>query len=121
MTNASERIYANVEKRCLTLDNSTLEFPFGEQTAVYKVGGKMFALLSQDREPPWLSIKLPPELGLELRSAYPDRVFPGYYLNKLHWNTFVLDGALAEDEVLQFVEQSYALVRATLPARLRQA
>ena len=104
---------------CETLPGSVEEYPFGEQPAVYKVGDKMFALLSMDEEPPRVSLKLPLEEGLALRAQYPEHVLPGYHLNKRHWNTVVLDGALDDAEVIDLVRQSYDLIVASLPKRLR--
>jgi predicted DNA-binding protein (MmcQ/YjbR family) len=86
---------------------------------VYKVAGKMFALIAEDARPPRLSVKLPPEEGVALRAEYPDHVLPGYHLNKRHWNTIILDGVLDSDEVLTLLRQSYDLVVAGLPRRLR--
>ncbi|MBT8225340.1 MAG: MmcQ/YjbR family DNA-binding protein [Dactylosporangium sp.] len=112
-------VRTGVERRCLELPGATLDHPFGETPVVYKIGGRMFALVNPERVPPWLSLKLAPEFGLELRAQYPAQVLPGYHLNKTHWNTFVLDGALDLREILDCVEQSYTLVRARLPGRVR--
>jgi predicted DNA-binding protein (MmcQ/YjbR family) len=110
---------AEIIRHCAALPGSVEDHPFGEQPTVYKVGGKMFALLSADEEPPRISLKLAPEEGLALRAQYPDTVLPGYHLNKRHWNTIVLDGGLDEGEVLDLVRQSYDLVVTALPRRLR--
>jgi predicted DNA-binding protein (MmcQ/YjbR family) len=104
---------------CLTLPGSVKEHPFGEQPTVYKVGGKMFVLLSEDADPPRVSLKLPPEEGIALRAEFPDQVLPGYHLNKRHWNTVVLDRVLDDGEVLELIRQSYDTVVAGLPRRLR--
>lgn len=117
----SEALFALAADRCVSRPSSETDYPFGEQTGVYKVVGKMFALLSTDREPAWLSLKLPPELSVELRETYPEQVLPGYYLNKKHWSTFVLDGVLPDAALLGYIDTSYELVRASLPARLRPA
>jgi predicted DNA-binding protein (MmcQ/YjbR family) len=110
-----------VVQRCLTLPGSVEDHPFGERPTVYKVGGKMFVLLSEEDDPPRVSIKLPPEEGLALRAEFPDQVLPGYHLNKRHWNTVVLDGVLESGEVLDLIRQSYDAVVAGLPRRLRPA
>ncbi|HEY7482848.1 MAG TPA: MmcQ/YjbR family DNA-binding protein [Streptosporangiaceae bacterium] len=104
---------------CGAMPGSVEYYPFGEQPAVYKVGGKMFALLSMDANPPQIAVKLPPEEGLALRAQYPERVLPGYHLNKRHWNTVVLDETLDDAEVLSLVQQSYDLIVTALPRRLR--
>ncbi|HEX2315689.1 MAG TPA: MmcQ/YjbR family DNA-binding protein [Thermomonospora sp.] len=112
-------IYEAVTGYCEDFLGSAKEYPFGDSAGVYKVAGKMFALLAEDADPLRLSVKLPPEEGLALRAEYPEHVLPGYHLNKRHWNTLVLDGTLGEDEVLGMLRQSYDLVVAGLPKRLR--
>lgn len=107
-------------RQCLdNLPGSVLEYPFGPNPAVYKVGGKMFALVLPDRDPAWLSVKLPPAHGRLLRDTYPGLVVPGYHLNKTHWNTIVLGGTPPVDEVLELVDFSYDLVVSALPKHLR--
>lgn len=93
------------------------EYPFGPQAAVFKIGGKMFALLDLDGAR--LNLKLPPSEGLEMRAAYPDVVLPGYHMNKVHWNTIVLGGRPPQDEVIDMIETSLALVTRSLPKRIR--
>jgi predicted DNA-binding protein (MmcQ/YjbR family) len=110
---------AEVIRRCETLPGTLEDYPFGDQATVYKVGGKMFAVLGPQDDPPRVSLKLPPEEGLALRAQYPERVLPGYHLNKRHWNTVLLDGTLDDGEVLDLVRQSYDLIVAALPARSR--
>ncbi|RAY15988.1 MmcQ/YjbR family DNA-binding protein [Actinomadura craniellae] len=114
-----EELYEAVTGYCENFLGSVREYPFGESAGVYKVAGKMFALLAEDSQPPRLSVKLDPEEGLALRAEYPDHVLPGYHLNKRHWNTIVLDGTLARDELLTLLRQSYDLVIAGLPERRR--
>ena len=108
-----------VTRRCGSLPGSVEDYPFGDQVAVYKVGGKMFALLAPNDDPPRISLKLPPEEGIALRAQYPGRVLPGYHLNKRHWNTVLLDGTLDDGEVLDLVRQSYDVIVAALPVRSR--
>ena len=92
--------------------------PFGAETTVYKVGGKMFALLPRGAEPPRVSLKCDPEWSEVLREAYA-AVQPGYHLNKKHWNTILLDGSIPDDEVEELIEHSYELVVDSLPQRVR--
>jgi predicted DNA-binding protein (MmcQ/YjbR family) len=94
-------------------------YPFGPDTAVYKVAGKMFALLPHSPEPPHLSLKCDPEWAEVLRNAY-DAVQPGYHLNKKHWNTIVLDGSISDDELDELIQHSYRLVAESLPQRVRE-
>jgi predicted DNA-binding protein (MmcQ/YjbR family) len=110
---------AEVIRCCDALPGSQEDYPFGEAAAVYKVGGKMFAILGPQVDPPRVSVKLPPAEVAALRAQYPDRVLPGYHLDKRHWNTVLLDGTLDDGEVLDLVRQSYDIVIATLPARSR--
>lgn len=108
-----------VSRHCAALLGSTEDYPFGDQPVVYKVGGKMFVLLSEDADAPSVTLKLPPEEGEALRAQYPGTVQPGYHLNKRHWNTILLDGQLDEGELLDLLTQSYDTVVAALPRRLR--
>jgi predicted DNA-binding protein (MmcQ/YjbR family) len=93
-------------------------YPFGADTAVYKVGGKMFALIPRQAEPPSVSLKCDPEWAEVLRNAYV-AVLPGYHLNKKHWNTIVLDGSLPDEELEELIQHSYDLVVEALPRRVR--
>ena len=88
--------------------------PFGPDTLVYKVGGKMFALTSPDDFPPALNLKCDPARALELRDAHP-AIAPGYHMNKRHWNTLTLDGSVPAKLVRELIDHSYELVVAGLP------
>jgi predicted DNA-binding protein (MmcQ/YjbR family) len=112
-------LYEAVTDHCEKALGSAPEYPFTSSSRVYKVAGKMFVCIAEEKNPVWLSIKLPPEEGLALRAAYPGVVTPGYHLNKQHWNTVVLDGSLGVDEVLALTQQSYDTVVNALPRRLR--
>ena len=105
---------AALRRWCLERPGATEEFPFGPQTSVFKVAGKMFALSALDSEPLAVSLKCEPELAVRLRATYP-AVEPGYHLNKRHWNTVVLDGSLPDRTVREMLEDSYDLVVAGLP------
>jgi len=101
--------HKEVEEYILSMPNSRLDYPFGEDVAVYKVGDKMFALVAEKKEPVNLSLKADPELSRVLRERY-DEVMPGYHLNKKHWNTIILSGQLNWDEVKDLIRHSYELV-----------
>ena len=103
---------------CLGMSGAVEEFPFGPNTSVFKVGGKMFALSALEREPLEVSLKCEPDLAVGLRESYA-AIRPGYHLNKRHWNTVTLDGRLADPVVCDLVEDSYDLVVSGLPRRLR--
>lgn len=93
---------------CLAKAGTTAEFPFGPDAEVFKVIGKMFALVPVDA-PLSISLKCDPALAEILRQTYP-AVIPGYHLSKKHWNTVFVDGSVPEDEVLEMIDQSYNLV-----------
>jgi predicted DNA-binding protein (MmcQ/YjbR family) len=103
---------------CLAKPGATEEHPFGPGALVMKVGGKIFAIIGEDEEPLTVSIKCEPEIALVLRSKH-DSVRPGYHLNKRHWNTVTLDGTIDDRHVLQWLDDSYDLVRDGLPSRIR--
>ncbi len=104
---------------CLQHGGAIEDFPFGLETSVFKVAGKMFALSALDRAPLSVSVKCEPELGVDLRRTYP-AIRPGYHLNKRHWNTIALDGSLPDQLVRDLVEDSYDLVVSALPKRVRE-
>lgn len=109
--------HQTVEEYILSMPNSRLDYPFGEGVAVYKVGnkdsGKMFALISEGKQPLRLSLRCDPELSKILRERY-EEVMPGYHLNKKHWNTLVLSGQLKWEEVKGLIRHSYDLVARTV-------
>jgi predicted DNA-binding protein (MmcQ/YjbR family) len=94
------------------------DYPFGDEVAVFKVGGKMFALVSLDGEPGVVNLKCDPALALQLREQCA-AVRPGYHQNKRHWNSVDLDGSLDPEELREMVEHSYELVVASLPRASR--
>ena len=98
-----------VEDYVLSLPNAKLDYPFGEDVAVYKVHDKMFALISETKEPLQISLKCDPTLSKVLREKY-ETVMEGYHLNKKHWITVVLTGQLSWDEVQDLIRHSHILV-----------
>jgi predicted DNA-binding protein (MmcQ/YjbR family) len=111
---------ADLRRWCLAFPGAEETFPFGIDTSVFKVGGKMFALAQLGRRPLSVSVKCEPALAEQLRAAY-DEVTPGYHLNKRHWNTIALDGSLDATLVRDMLEDSYDLVVAGLPKATREA
>jgi predicted DNA-binding protein (MmcQ/YjbR family) len=85
------------------------DYPFGDGVAVFKVGGRMFALVPLDGDPGSVNLKCDPDIAVELRARHP-AVRPGYHQNKRHWNTVELDGSIADAEVEEMIEHSYELV-----------
>jgi predicted DNA-binding protein (MmcQ/YjbR family) len=103
---------------CAKLPAAVEDYPFGDGVAVFKVGGRMFALVPLDEEPGSVNLKCDPMLALELREMYA-AVRPGYHQNKRHWNTVDLDGSIEDDELRDMVEHSYELVVSGLPRAQR--
>lgn len=105
--------HKTVEAYILSMPNATLDYPFGEGVAVYKVpvkdDEKMFALIQEGSEPLRLSLKCDPQLAKLLREKYIT-VMEGYHLNKKHWNTMVLSGEVEWEEIQGFIRHSYDLV-----------
>jgi predicted DNA-binding protein (MmcQ/YjbR family) len=102
---------------CLAKRGVTEEFPFGEQTMVFKVMGKMFALAGVT-EFESINLKCDPEQAVLLREEYP-AVLSGYHMNKKHWNTVLMDGSLPDKLVKKWIDDSYKLVAAALPAKAK--
>jgi predicted DNA-binding protein (MmcQ/YjbR family) len=101
--------HKTVEEYILSMPNARLDYPFGEGVAVYKVGDKMFALISEGKDPLRISLKGDPQLNVVLREKY-ETVLEGYHLNKKHWNTIILTGQLPWEEIQGFIRHSYDLV-----------
>lgn len=105
-------------RRCSLLAGAELTYPFGESAAVFKVGDKMFAVLSEDEAPGRLTVKCEPDHGAYLTQHYDD-IVPGYHMNKRHWITITLTPLMSRDVVEELIVDSYELVVATLTARVR--
>jgi len=94
-------------------------FPFDEVTLVFKVGGKMFALLPLDETELLLNVKCTPELASELREKY-DGVQPGFHMNKTHWNTIQINSSEYNFKTIQqWIDLSYSLVYEALPKKVK--
>jgi len=83
--------------------------PFGPDTLVFKVQGKIFLLISLNAAPLHFNVKCDPEQALELREQYSS-VQPGYHMNKKHWNTITADGSLTGKQLKEMITHSYELV-----------
>ncbi|HEY5111470.1 MAG TPA: MmcQ/YjbR family DNA-binding protein [Acidimicrobiales bacterium] len=103
----------------LSFPETSEEQPFGPHVDVYKVAGKMFAILSPDQTPPALSLKCEPILALELREEF-EAITPGYHLNKTHWNTVILNGSVPDGEIKAMISHSYEQVVTGMPKSVRQ-
>lgn len=111
---------AELEKYLLSKPDTRIDYPFGEDVAVYKVKAgklnslrkdeeKMFALIPEKKDPVNISLKCDPNLAEVLRKKY-ESVQPGYHLSKKHWNTIVLSGQIQEQELKDLIDHSYKLV-----------
>lgn len=96
---------------CLSKKGVTEEFPFGENTLVYKVIGKMFSLTDLELFDS-INLKCDPENGVQLREQYAS-VLPGYHMNKRHWITVLMDGSIPDKLIKQWIDHSYELVTAS--------
>lgn len=101
--------HKEVEEYVLSMPNAVLDYPFGEEVAVYKVHDKMFALISEKSDPVRISLKCDPQLAEILREKF-ETVMSGYHLNKKHWNTIILTGQLPWEEIQGLIRHSYDLV-----------
>ncbi len=89
------------------------DFPFGEDTLVFKVNDKIFLLAGLDSSPLQFNVKCDPDKAIQLREEYPESVLPGYHMNKKHWNTVIIDGRLSAKLLKQMIDDSYDLVAKT--------
>ena len=96
-------------KYCMAKKGVTESFPFDESTLVFKVGTKMFTCLDINKDILKVNLKCDPVVAMGLRDRYK-AVTPGYYMNKLHWNTVEFDGSIPEDELKEMIDNSYDLV-----------
>ncbi len=99
----------DISEYCLSKKGTSEDFPFDEETLVFKVMGKMFALIPLERIPLQINLKCEPELAVELRERY-EAVQPGFHMNKNHWNTIWVDGTLRNELIYKWINDSYNLV-----------
>ncbi|MBW2962563.1 MmcQ/YjbR family DNA-binding protein [Mesonia aestuariivivens] len=108
----------------LNFKGATEDFPFNEDTLVFKVMGKMFGLVSLEKwelGEPAINVKCDPEKALELREKYPEEIYAGYHMNKKHWNTVIVNGSQLNDQQLKhFITHSYELVVSKLTQKQKQ-
>ena len=105
---------------CLSKKGTTESFPFGGDTLVFKVMGKMFALVGLDNDAHTVNLKCNPEYAIELREEFSDDIFPGYHMSKLHWNTVSYSSSLKDEFVKELVDHSYDLVVSGLTKKLKE-
>ena len=103
----------SLREYCLTKPGAEETFPFGPDTIVYKVGGKVFLITGLDSEELRFNVKCDPEKAIELREEF-SCVLPGYHMNKKHWNTIVVDGSVSIKQLKVWIDHSYELVANSL-------
>ncbi len=104
---------------CISKKGVTESFPFGEETLVFKVMGKMFALTGLETNPASANLKCDPERAIELREEYDGLIIPGYHMSKVHWNTVELERNIPQELVLELIDHSYDLVVKSLTKKLQ--
>ena len=109
---------------CLNFKGATEDFPFDEDTLVFKVMGKMFALVGLEKWEmgnPAINLKCDSEKAIELREKYPEEIYAGYHMSKKHWNTVVINGSqLTEKQIKHFINHSYELVVSKLTKKIKE-
>jgi predicted DNA-binding protein (MmcQ/YjbR family) len=102
-----------IREYCLSLKGVTEDMPFGNDTLVFRVMNKIFALTNLEGEI-WINLKCDPAKAIELREEH-SAIIPGYHMNKQHWNTVTMNGSLKKDLVTSLIDHSYELVAESLP------
>jgi len=111
----------NIEElrdHCLNKKGVEETLPFGPETLVYKVMGKVFLLTGLESQPIQFNVKCDPDKAIELREQF-SCVLPGYHMNKKHWNTIVDDGSVSNKQLRQWIDDSYNLIVESLPKKLK--
>ena len=109
----------DLREYCLTRKGTTECFPFDDVTLVFKVQGKMFAVISLDRERPNIALKCDPDKSIVLREQYEEDIIPAPHFNKKYWNLLYTDHGLNKMLIQELIDHSYDLVVAKLTKKLR--
>jgi len=111
----------DIRDYCLSKSDSVVEdTPFGPDTLVFKIGGKVFLLIGLDQiEDLRFNVKCDPEYAVELRERYEQTVLPGYHMNKKHWNTVLVGRELNTKQLTDLIDHSFGLVVQSLSKGLR--
>ncbi len=107
-----------IREYCLKKKGVTESLPFNEDSPVYKVMSKIF-LIANLTPPTSINLKCDPEKAVELRERYP-AVTPGYHMNKLHWNTILLDNSTPDKLILSWIDDSYNLAASGLTKKEKE-
>lgn len=110
---------ATLRRFCMELPGTTEDLPFGEELLVFRVRGKIFALLALDEHPLWVNLKCDPDRAIALRQQHTG-IRPGYHMNKRHWNTVVQDGSVSDGLLGELVRHSRDCVLAGMTRAQRQ-
>lgn len=105
----------DLRNHCIEKPGVTEGFPFDKSILVFKVFGKMFALLDVDSFES-INLKCEPEKAIELRESHQG-IQPGYHMNKTHWNTVLLNDDVTDELLVELIDHSYELVYASLPKK----
>jgi len=105
---------------CLSKKFVTEGFPFGEDTLVFKVAGKIFLLVSLNANPLQFNAKCDPEKAIEWREEY-NSIQPGYHMNKKHWNTVTIDGSVSTALLKKLIDDSYNLIVQSLAKKIKDS
>ena len=104
---------------CLQKKGASIDFPFDDVTMVIKVGGKMFILIAIDNDPLRINLKCDPYIAEGLRERY-NAVIPGYHMNKIHWNTVIIDNTISDKIIKDMIDDSYELVFSKLSKKNKE-
>jgi predicted DNA-binding protein (MmcQ/YjbR family) len=107
-----------LREHCISKKQVEESFPFGGDTLVFKVAGKIFLLLGIDASPLQFNAKCDPDKAITLREKYSS-VKPGFHMNKTHWNTIVCDGSIPNKLLFEWIDHSYDLIVKSLPKKQR--
>ncbi len=108
----------DIREYCLKKQQVTESFPFDASTLVFKVAGKIFFLCGLDSVPLSINLKCDPERAIALRSEF-NSITPGYHMNKMHWNTVILDETIPNQLLIELIDHSYDLVVKGLPKSVK--
>tara|TARA_B100000886_G_C20411702_1_gene487368 strand:+ start:1111 stop:1512 length:402 start_codon:yes stop_codon:yes gene_type:complete len=102
-------IIKNIINYCSSLPEAKEDYPFGPDVQVFKIKSKLFAILTKKQGVHRINLKCHPEEAIILREIFED-VIPGYHMNKIHWNTVLLNNTIPDEEIKRMIDRSYCLV-----------
>ena len=108
----------DLREYCVAKPFTTEGFPFDETTLVFKVMGKMFAIMGLEQEDPFVNLKCDPDKSIELREEYDD-IRPGWHMSKKHWNSVYVDRGLDSRLIRELIDDSYDLIVTSLPKKVK--